>query len=167
MTKRLFIILCILLTIAAMICFYALSGSRVSKSVLSWTKGVSKEDDASQWFKIRRMKRTRGVALVVHGLNLRPERMQSIIAELNDERIDVLNLSLRGHGNNYLKNMNVSIDGARLESFRTVTYGLWSDEIYEAYLKVRDRASKKKCPHFFYRLFPRRVDGLRSYPVTS
>ena len=59
------------------------------------------------------------------------------------------NLSLRGHGNNYLKNMNVSIDEARLESFRRVTYDLWLNEIYEAYLKVRERASKKNAPVFF------------------
>ncbi|MGA2330208.1 MAG: alpha/beta fold hydrolase [Syntrophales bacterium] len=149
MTKRLFIIICILFTITIVVCFYALSGNRASKSISSWTNAISKEDDSSQWFKIRRTKKTRGVALVVHGLNLKPERMQSIIAELNDAGIDVLNLSLRGHGNNYLKNMNISIDGARLESFRTVTYSSWLDEIYEAYLKVRERASKKNVPAFF------------------
>jgi len=148
MTKRLFIIICILLTFAVVICLFTLSGSRVSRSTLSWTNSVSKKDDSSQWFKIRRTKKTKGVALVVHGLNLRPERMESIIVELNDEGIDVLNLSLRGHGNNYLKNVNISSDGARLESFRTVTYGLWLDEIYEAYLKVRERASKKNVPVF-------------------
>src|SRR5271157_3010841 len=131
MTKRLFIIICLLFIITVVVCFYALSGNRVSKSVLSWTNGVSKKNDASQWFKIRRTKKTRGVALVVHGLNLRPERMESIITELNDTGIDVLNLSLRGHGNNYLKNMNICSDGARLESFRTVTYSLWLNEIYE------------------------------------
>jgi alpha-beta hydrolase superfamily lysophospholipase len=149
MKKRLFIMIFILFTIAVVVGFYALSAKRVSKSVLSWTRGVGKEDDSSQWFKIRRTKTTRGVALVVHGLNLRPERMQSIIAELNDAGIDVLNLSLRGHGNNYLNNMNVSSEGARLESFRTVTYSLWLDEIYEAYLKVRERASKRNVPAFF------------------
>jgi esterase/lipase len=149
MKKRLFIIIIILFTIAIVVGFYALSANRVSKSVLSWMKGVGKEDDSSQWFRIRRTKTTRGVALVVHGLNLKPERMQSIIAELNDAGIDVLNLSLRGHGNNYLKNMNVSSDGARLESFRTVTYSLWMDEIYKAYLKVSERASKKNVPAFF------------------
>jgi esterase/lipase len=75
--------------------------------------------------------------------------MQSIIAELNNAGMDVLNLSLRGHGNNYLKNNNLSSDEARLESFRTVTYGLWLDEIYSAYQKVRERADKKNVPGFF------------------
>jgi len=118
-------------------------------SILSRKTETSKHDDSQQWYKIRKTKKNKGVALVVHGLNLQPERMHSIIAELNDAGIDVLNLSLRGHGNNYLKNINVSVDEARLDSFRTVTYGLWLDEIYNAYLKVKERASKKRVPVFF------------------
>jgi hypothetical protein len=148
MTKRLFII-CILFAISVVVCFYSLSGDRVFKSISSLTKVIIKHDDSSQWFKITRIKKIKGVALVVHGLNLNPERMRSIIVELNDAGIDVLNLSLRGHGNNYLKNKNLSTDEARQESFRTVTYGLWLDEIYNAYLKVRERASKKNVPVFF------------------
>ena len=147
--KKHLLIVCILLITTVGACIYALSGKGVSTSVLQWTTDTSKKDDSSQWFKTGRTKKTKGVALVVHGLNLRPERMQSIIAELNDVGIDVLNLSLRGHGNNYLNIMNVSSDGARLESFRAVTYGLWLDEIYEGYLKVRERALKKNAPVFF------------------
>ncbi len=149
MKKHLFIILCILVTTSIIVCVYSLSGDRVSKSILLLTNNIVKQDDFSQWFKISRTEKIRGVALVVHGLNLKPERMQSIISELNDAGIDVLNLSLRGHGNNYLNNTNISSDEARLESFQTVTYSLWSEEIYKAYLKVRERASKKNVPVFF------------------
>jgi alpha-beta hydrolase superfamily lysophospholipase len=112
-------------------------------------KESGSKDNSLQWFKMKNPKRIKGVALVVHGLNLRPDRMQPIIAELNDAGIDVLNLSLKGHGNNYLRNINVSTDEARLESFRNVTYELWLNEMYEAYLKVRERASKKDVPVFF------------------
>lgn len=115
----------------------------------SWKDMIGEKDDSSQWFKIKKSKKNRGVALVIHGLNLRPERMQSIITELNDAGIDALNLSLRGHGKNYAKDMNVSIDEARLESFRTVTYNIWLDEMYAAYAKVRERASLKKVPVYF------------------
>ena len=149
MTKRLFILISILITTSVVVCFYYLSIDRDSKSISSLTKIVIKKDESSKWFKIARTNEISGVALVVHGLNLKPERMQSIIAELNDMGIDVLNLSLRGHGDNYLKNSNLSSDEARLESFRTVTYGLWLDEIYSAYLKVRERASRKNVPAFF------------------
>jgi esterase/lipase len=112
-------------------------------------KLIGNQNDTTQWHKIKRTKKVKGVALVVHGLNLKPERMQSIIAELNDTGIDVLNLSLRGHGNNYLRNPHLSDDQARLESFQTVTYRLWLEEIYTAYLKVRQRAYKKRVPVFF------------------
>jgi alpha-beta hydrolase superfamily lysophospholipase len=141
--------MCALLAITVIVFIYGLSGNRVSQSKFLWTKVIGEKDDSSQWYKIRKTKKSKGVALVVHGLNLRPKRMQSIIAELNDAGIDVLNLSLRGHGNNYLKNTNVSVDEARLESFRSVTYSIWLDEMYKAYLKVKERASKKGVPVFF------------------
>jgi alpha-beta hydrolase superfamily lysophospholipase len=112
-------------------------------------KLIGNQDDSTQWHKIKITKKIKGVALVVHGLNFKPQRMQPIISELNDAGIDVLNLSLRGHGNNYLKNPHLSDDEARLESFQTVTYRLWLEEIYTAYLKVRQRASKKRVPVFF------------------
>jgi len=147
MLKRFFIIF-ILLT-ASVFCFYLLFGNRVPHSISSLEKLIGNQDTPTQWHKIKRTKKVKGVALVVHGLNLKPERMQSIIAELNDAGIDVLNLSLRGHGNNYLTNPNISDDEARLESFQKVTYHLWLEEIYTAYLKVRQRAYKKRVPVFF------------------
>jgi alpha-beta hydrolase superfamily lysophospholipase len=148
MAKRLFII-CILFTTFVIVCIYSLSSNRVSRSITSLTTVIIKRDNSAHWFKKAITSNIRGVALVVHGLNLNPERMRSIILELNDAGIDVLNLSLRGHGNNYQKNKNLSDDEARLESFQTVTYGLWLDEIYSAYLKVRKRASQKNVPVFF------------------
>ena len=148
MAKRLLII-CVLFITSVVVCVNYLPDNRVSKSISSLTKVIIKKDDSAQWFKITRSKKIGGVALVVHGLNLKPERMQSIILELNDAGIDVLNLSLRGHGNNFLKNKNLSTDEARLESFRTVTYSLWLDEIYNAYLKARERASKNNVPVYF------------------
>jgi esterase/lipase len=148
MAKRLFIIF-ILFTASVIVCFYYLSGERASKSISSLTRVIANQDSSAQWFKITQEQELSGVALVVHGLNLNPARMQSIIIELNGAGIDVLNLSLRGHGNNYLKNKNLSTDEARLESFRTVTYNLWLDEVYRAYLKVRERASRKNVPVFF------------------
>jgi esterase/lipase len=148
MTKRLFLIWCILFVVSVVALCYCILGDRFSDSTTSSEKVIGKQDD-SQWFKISGIRRIKGVALVVHGLNLKPERMQSIIAELNNAGIDVLNLSLRGHGNNFLENMNLTEDEARLESFRTVTYNLWLDEIYKAYLKVRARASKNNVSVFF------------------
>jgi len=148
MKLKRFLIIFILLT-ASVFCFYFLFGNRVPHPISSLEKLIGNQNDTTQWHKIKRTKKVKGVALVVHGLNLKPERMQSIIAELNDAGIDVLNLSLRGHGNNYLRNPHLSDDQARLESFQTVTYRLWLEEIYTAYLKVRQRAYKKRVPVFF------------------
>ena len=149
MTKRLFVATCILFTFSVVVFIYFLYGGEVSKSTLPSIRIITKQRDSSQWFKITQTNKIKAVALVVHGLNLKPERMQSIILELNDAGIDVLNLSLRGHGNNFLKNKNLSTDEARLESFRTVTYSLWLDEIYNAYLKARERASQNNVPVYF------------------
>lgn len=145
--KRLFIIF--ILLIVSVVCFYLFPGNQVPHTISSLEKLIGNQDDSTQWHKIKRTKKLKGIALVVHGLNLKPERMQSIIDELNDAGIDVLNLSLRGHGNNYLRNPHLSDDEARLESFQTVTYRLWLTEIYTAYLKVRQRAYKKRVPVFF------------------
>ncbi len=147
MVKRLVIIL--ILLIVSAFCFYLLFGNKFANPISSLEKLIVNHDNSTQWYKIERTKRVKGVALVAHGLNLKPERMQSIISELNDTGIDVLNLSLRGHGNNYLRNPHLSDDEARLESFQTVTYRLWLEEMYSAYLKVRQRAYKKRVPVFF------------------
>jgi esterase/lipase len=148
MTKRLFLIWCILFVVSVVAFYYCISGDSFFNSTSPSEIVIGNQDD-SQWFKISGIRRIKGVALVVHGLNLKPERMQSIIAELNNMGIDVLNLSLRGHGKNYQTNFNISSEEARLESFRTVTYNLWMEEIYKAYRKVRARASKKNVPVFF------------------
>lgn len=104
------------------------------------------EKKSTRWH--RTAAKLRGVALVVHGLNLKPERMESLIAPLNGAGIDVLNLSLYGHGDNYLNREGMDPDEARLDSFRSVTFRLWSAEMYDAYRKVSRRARQKKVPLF-------------------
>lgn len=105
-------------------------------------------DDASiYWHHAADPNKINGVALVIHGLNLRPDRMEPIIALLTDSGIDVLNLSLRGHGPNHCH--EADIDNARLEAFKTVSYKLWIDETYRAYQHARKRSDQKKTPLFF------------------
>ena len=149
MTKRPVIVLFICFVIATAVCSYWLTSNKAQRTIFSSAMGISEKDDSLEWFKRKITRRLKGVALVVHGLNLRPDRMLHIVVELNNDGIDVLNVSLRGHGRNYLESVNISPEEARLESFRNVTYGLWSDEVYKAYLKVRERASKKNVPVFF------------------
>ncbi|MCE5281185.1 MAG: lysophospholipase [Deltaproteobacteria bacterium] len=106
------------------------------------------ERGSAHWYRKSAFTRLRGVALIVHGLNLKPERMEFLIERLNRAGIEALNLSLYGHGDNYLQAEGRNREEARLDSFRTVTYRLWSDEVYGAYQKAKRRARQKRVPLF-------------------
>ena len=107
------------------------------------------ETYSSQWFYCNHQKETKGVALVIHGLNFRPTKMKPIIAKLTESGVDALNMSLRGHGENFTHQDGVDSDKARLEAFKATTYQVWTNEAYLAYLQVRERAAHKEVPVFF------------------
>jgi len=105
-------------------------------------------ENGVEWIKSLHPDRLNGVALVIHGLNLQPEKMRSIITLLTHSCIDVLNLSLRGHGKNYIQKANVDGNKARMEAFKTVSYKLWIKETYRAYLLASNRSHEKQVPLF-------------------
>jgi alpha-beta hydrolase superfamily lysophospholipase len=107
------------------------------------------ENHSMRWYESQSTDTTRGVALVIHGLNLRPSKMESIINILTDSGIDALNLSLRGHGENYDRHAHKDPARARLAAFKSVSYGLWMDEICAAYYAARNRSADKQAPLFF------------------
>jgi esterase/lipase len=107
------------------------------------------ENYATRWYKTHIPDEIKGVALVIHGLNLRPDKMQTIISVLTESGIDVLGLSLRGHGENYTHQAGVEEDQARLAAFKAVSFPLWMNEAYLAYAQVRERAAHKKVSVFF------------------
>jgi esterase/lipase len=113
------------------------------------TQIIPSIDKSMRWYQAANPEKISAVALVVHGLNLRPDKMESIITLLTDSGIDVLNLSLQGHGRNYISNTHLDSAKARLEAFKTVSYQLWIDETYRAYHIVRERSAQKKLPLFF------------------
>ena len=106
------------------------------------------EDHSTRWFYRDTPGKLKGVALVIHGLNLRPDRMQPIIAKLTGSGIDVLGLSLRGHGENYTHGNGPTEGQARLAAFKSVSYQLWMNEAYLAYLQLKERAAEKGVPMF-------------------
>ena len=106
------------------------------------------EDHSMRWFYSDTQGELKGVALVIHGLNLRPDRMQSVISTLTESGIDVLGLSLRGHGANYAHRDDMDAATARLETFKNVSYPLWINEAYLAYLQVKKRAQQQNVPVF-------------------
>jgi len=107
------------------------------------------KDHSICWFNADRREKITGVALVIHGLNLRPDKMGSIIFCLNTSGIDVLNLSLRGHGENYVHETHLSPSKARMNAFRTVSYQLWVTEASRAYHHAKRRSNEQNVPLFF------------------
>jgi esterase/lipase len=105
-------------------------------------------ENCIEWIKSIHPDRIKGVALVIHGLNLRPDKMKPIIALLTHSCIDVLNLSLRGHGKNYAQTAGVDDSKARLETFKTVSYKSWIKETYLAYSLAGKRSREKQIPLF-------------------
>ena len=107
------------------------------------------ETYATRWYKAQNRDEIKGVALVIHGLNLRPDRMQAIISRLTESGIDVLRLSLHGHGENYPHHEGINKDQARLNAFKGVSFPLWRNEAYLAYTLVQKKAEQNKVPIFF------------------
>ena len=111
-------------------------------------KGQS-ENDANRWYRSHDRGAIRGVALVVHGLNLRPDKMLPIISGLTKAGIEVLQLSLRGHGENYPHHEGIDADQARMNAFKTVSFPLWINETYLAYTQVKSKAAQIEAPIYF------------------
>ncbi len=147
--KKRWTILWVSLLIASSLFFvYLRFNSAVPRFYASSEAAAENEGNCTHWHRTGVFRKPRGVAVVVHGLNLKPERMDSLIALLNRAGIDALGVSLHGHGENYLGKGTAGTAEARLDSFRAVTSRLWSAELYEAYRKARQRARQIKVPVF-------------------
>jgi esterase/lipase len=91
---------------------------------------------------------SKGVALVIHGLNLKPDKMDSIITLLTQFDIDVLKMSLSGHGKNYTPKIDIDTGRARMETFKKVSFRLWREETYQAYDIAEKMSHEKGVPLF-------------------
>jgi alpha-beta hydrolase superfamily lysophospholipase len=79
---------------------------------------------------------TRAVAVVVHGLNLKPSRMDTIASELNKRGILVMRVSLTGHGGDISK-------------FKHVKRSDWLNDLFRAYLIASETAKNLNVPLFY------------------
>lgn len=104
--------------------------------------------DAVRWYPRQRNTNLKGIALVIHGLNCRPDKMEAIIEKLNASGIDCLNLSLRGHGANFAPIQNTENDAARMAAFKSVSYTLWKTEAYTAYQLAKKKSHLYGKPIF-------------------
>lgn len=101
------------------------------------------------WFHSSDKDTTKGVALVAHGLNLNPVKMEAIISILNEIGIDALLVSLQGHGEGFFDENKRGCEKRRMESFKTVNQSVWTAEFKEAYYELDKRAKDKNCPKYF------------------
>ncbi|MBU2511675.1 lysophospholipase [bacterium] len=101
-----------------------------------------------EWFSNADAK-PRGLVLVVHGLNLKPDRMRGIISILMDDDLDVLLLSLQGHGSNFKKQEGKSDAISRLNALKEVSAEIWRSEMQAAHAALSRRADSLNCPVYF------------------
>ena len=100
-------------------------------------------------YKRSSVKQTLGVAIIVHGLNVRPIRMIEIVHELSKMNIEVFSLSLQGHGRNFVKSADSKDEIARMDAFKTVSYKIWHSELSDAYKIARRQSNEKNVPLYF------------------
>ena len=112
-------------------------------------KNNQNRNSATRWYPSKDPEKLNGAALVIHGLNGRPKKMESIIAAMTAAGIDCLNLSLWGHGENYPQLSDSDSQEARMRAFKTASYKLWRTEIYQAYLQVKKRSNRYGVCSFF------------------
>lgn len=128
---------------------HARETSLMSKNAQNQSISDASENQSIRWFHRNASQELKGIALVIHGLNLRPDKMESIIEILTGSGVDALNLSLRGHGKNYSQQDGSDDAQARLKAFKSVSYELWRDEIYAAYKIAKHRSNQNSVPLFF------------------
>ncbi|MEJ5358390.1 MAG: alpha/beta hydrolase [Desulfobacterales bacterium] len=93
--------------------------------------------------------RLRGAALVLHGLNLDPLRMQPLIALLNAAGIAAFNAALRGHGGNFTSRPGSDARRDRMAALQACRYAHWAEEALSGYREVRRLAAAAGCEACF------------------
>ena len=83
------------------------------------------------------VKNERATALLIHGLNMRPSKMDALIRVYNDAKVSVLNLTLEGHGLDF-------------EAFLNVTQDKWVANLNTAYKEVSAYSTKRNLPVYLF-----------------
>ncbi len=76
---------------------------------LNQSSFLLKDSELSQWFAPKDIK-VKALALVTHGLNLKPSRMNTIIKSLNAKGVLVLRLALTGHRGSIKEQKEVTLE---------------------------------------------------------
>ena len=84
----------------------------------------------------QKLKKPKAIALVCHGLNLKPLKMSSITDLLNSQGVKTYLVSLTGHRGNQ-------------DEMRDVSSGKWLKDLHGAYLLAKKKAEELKVPFYF------------------
>ncbi|MBL6989596.1 MAG: alpha/beta hydrolase [Bacteriovoracaceae bacterium] len=90
--------------------------------------------ELTRWFKTKQ--RPTGVAIVVHGLNTRPSKMDDIAKALVKKGIKVLRVALSGHRGD-------------IEELKSVTRPKWLKELFATYCLALKETKKHNIPIFY------------------
>ncbi len=90
--------------------------------------------DHYRWFLADRP--ARAAAMVVHGLNMKPENMDSVVELLRSSGVDTLRLALTGHRGD-------------AGNFRNITRKTWLRDFAEGHAAVKDHAREHHVPQHF------------------
>lgn len=93
------------------------------------------DDETSKWFSAIGPK-AKAIALVAHGLNLKPSKMNSLVKVLTNENIEVLRVSLGGHR------------GSQREGLYTTHQG-WRNEFQAHYCLALKKAKRDSLPIYY------------------
>ncbi|MFZ4403953.1 MAG: alpha/beta hydrolase [Pseudobdellovibrionaceae bacterium] len=122
------------------ICFVLLltqfSGATPSYSSLD--KLISKNDNLDGFFAFNPSEsiQKQGVVLLVHGLNTKPQKMNSIANVLKQHQMDVFQIHLSGHQGD-------------IEKMKLVTLDIWQRDFAKAYIAAKNYADSINKPLYF------------------
>ncbi len=103
---------------------------------LKETLNFNKERTLSHWYMAEN---PQAYALVVHGLNLNPKKMESFIQVLNNQNISVLLVSLTGHRGS-------------LDEQKDVTWQQWLDDMHLHFCDLKKKAKGLPLYHLSFSL---------------
>jgi alpha-beta hydrolase superfamily lysophospholipase len=128
MIRIVFILLC-------MVSISVCSQRNTASPVASRAHTTQQIQDVRQWVC---QPDERAVTIIIHGLNLKPAKMDRLAAFFAVNKITTLRVSLAGHRGS-------------LEEFKHVTREVWYREVATSFAMAHEYAEKKSCP-YFYRL---------------
>ncbi|MBT6324466.1 MAG: hypothetical protein HOJ35_00715 [Bdellovibrionales bacterium] len=103
-------------------------------SIYPLHNGSPHNKDRTRWFETYKM--TKGIVVLIHGLNNKPSSMNPLAKMSNEQGFDVLRVALEGHR------------GAD-DEIKKITQEKWQSTMYLSYCHARKVAQKKKVPLYF------------------